>query len=391
VIDRPLLSRGRSPGLTILWMLLIVWTAGGATCHRRSPVNALNRPPELFQEMPTVDQLAAAVNRTDRIERLQSNAATVKVLSMPSLPRLSANLALERPKRFRMRAQLPVVLGSGMDLGSNDEVFWMRVPEADMVQTLYFARHEEYARQLQRNLLPVDPTWLIDALGLVRLDPLSVVEGPLERGDGTLELRTEVPMPDGIYRRTIVVDATGGFVTEQNLRAPNGRLLASAVASDHRYYADVEAVLPHQVQLQLMPPGGEELGLRIEVGHYAINQLLSEDPRLFQMPADGVPRVINLMQSPVGPPGASEMAGASPGMASTVPPPRYPAPTGNLPAAGPENLGASSVYGRSLQGRPFEGHASERTGGQAGAAESIPESRPYVGYVEETPGRLPYR
>ena len=113
------------------------------------------------------------------------------------MPRLSATLNLERERRFRLRASLPIVLGAGIDLGSNDELFWFEVPEG-ISKTLYYARHDQYRQQLHRAVLPVDPTWVMDALGLVQIDPNAVVAGPVKREDGKLEIRSSLNMPDGI-------------------------------------------------------------------------------------------------------------------------------------------------------------------------------------------------
>lgn len=321
------------PWLNMLLTLAVTWTAGGATCYRGKAVNDFTPPPEIFEGTPTREELAAAVNRTDRIEKLQSNSASIKVLSMPALPSLRANLALERPRRIRMRASLPVVMGSGMDLGSNEELFWMKIPEG-MGTSLYFARHDAYQQHLQRAILPVDPTWLVDALGMARIDIQQIEEGPIVRGDGKLELKLAQPMADGIYRRVMVIDGRQGVITELLLYGPDGRLLANATCDDFRYFEQTQCSLPHDVQLRLTPNGGEPLALKIEVGSYSVNQLLSDDPRLFAMPQDGNERPIDL--TTLGPP---PLAAASP--TPTVAPPRidmnnlppYPQSTAPQPAA----------------------------------------------------------
>ena len=142
---------------------------------------------------------------------------------MPNLPKLSATLALEREQRFRLRASLPIVLGAGLDMGSNDEVFWFEVPEG-MSKTLYYANHEKYRQQMHRAILPIDPSWLMDALGLIEIDPSTVVAGPVRRPDGKLEVRNSISMPDGVYQRVCFIESAAGYVTEQFLYAPGGQL-----------------------------------------------------------------------------------------------------------------------------------------------------------------------
>ncbi|WP_372725830.1 hypothetical protein, partial [Novipirellula sp.] len=219
------------------------------------------------------------------IQQLSTNTASVEVLSMPNIPKLSATLSLQRERRFRLRASLPIVLGAGMDMGSNDEVFWFEVPEGiGMSKTLYYAEHAKYRQQLQRAVLPVDPTWIMDALGLVQLDPATVVNGPVTREDGKLEIRSVIQMPDGLYQRVYLIEPSAGYVTNQFLYAPDNRLIAQSTATNHRYYAEHQCALPHQVELNLTPAMGQPLRMKITIGSYAVNQLLSGDPQLFTMP-----------------------------------------------------------------------------------------------------------
>ncbi len=196
----------------------------------------------------------------------------------------SATLNLEREKKFRLRASLPIILGAGMDLGSNDEVFWFEVPEG-ISKTLYYARHDQYRQQLNRAILPVDPTWFMDALGLVQIDPNAVVEGPVKRDDGKLQVRSTMMMPNGMYQRVCLIEPSGGYVTDQFLYAPSGTLVAESQASNHVYYEQQQCALPHRVELRLAPAVGPPLAMRIDVGSYTVNQLLSGDPQLFTMPA----------------------------------------------------------------------------------------------------------
>lgn len=242
-------------------------------------------PPPVLNETPSIEEVATAVNRTAGITQLSSNSATVDVLSMRNVPKLSATLALERHSRFRLRASLPIMLGSGLDMGSNDEEFWFEVPDGiGMQRTLYYAKHEKYRQQLERAILPIDPTWLMDALGLVQIDPNTVVAGPVVRPDGKLEVRNTIQMPDGIYQRVCFIEHPAGYVTEQFLYAPGGNLIAFSQASNHKFYEEQQCVLPHLVTVNLTPASGPPLSMKIDIGHYAVNQLLSGDPNLFVMP-----------------------------------------------------------------------------------------------------------
>lgn len=285
---RSAISFGTSWCLPLLG-LLCFFVCGGATCSRQPPAALFPPPPPVFQATPTLQDLVLTMNRTKSISQLSTNSASVEVLSMPDLPRLGATLNLQREKNFRLRASLPIIF-AGIDMGSNPESFWFEVPEG-VSKTLYYARHEQYQKQLSRAILPIDPTWMMDALGLVELDPTNVIAGPITRTDGRLEVRSTQTMPDGIYQKVLILDPKAGFVTDQFLYAPSGNLIARSHATKHAYYASYECSIPHEVEIHLMPAVGPPLSMKIEVGSYAVNQLLSGDPNLFVMPTSAPQRI----------------------------------------------------------------------------------------------------
>lgn len=271
---------------TLNWVsiLCLCFVCGGATCAPQGRQLSFPPPPPVqLGETPTLQDVLTVVNRTDAIRELSTNSASVNVLSTPALPKLSATVNLQRDKNFRMQASLPVVMGAGIDMGSNQELFWLEVPEG-ISRTLYYARHDRFREQLTRSVLPVDPTWLIDAMGLVHIDPASVVAGPVKRSDGMLEIRSTMLLPAGMYQRVYFIDPSAYFVTNQFLYDPRGTLVASSVASNHRYYEEQQCVLPHRVKFDLTPAIGEPISMQIDVTAYAINQLLSGSADLFQMP-----------------------------------------------------------------------------------------------------------
>ena len=268
--------------LTCIGILSLCFVSGGASCVRRDATLPFPPPPVVFQNTPSIEELATVVNRTDAIRELSTNSASVDVTTM-NVPKLRATLNVRRDRDFRMRASLPVVMGAGIDMGSNNEVFWFEVPEG-ISKKLYYARHDQYSQNLRRAILPVDPTWIIDALGLVHIDPATVVAGPVSRPDGKLEVRNTITTPGGMYQRVCFIEPSAGYVTNQFLYDPSGNEIATCVASKHEYHADVQCALPHTVQIKLAPAVGPPLGMKIEIGSYALNQLLSGDPHLFTMP-----------------------------------------------------------------------------------------------------------
>ena len=227
-MSRPLLHLAAVAGLLM--------TTTGATCNRGPvPSPYLPPPPVAMSTVPTLAEVAAAVNRTAAVSVLSTNSATLEVTSMPSLPKLKTTLHARRERDFRLRASVPLVLTGGIDIGSNADQFWFSVPEGmTMRKTTYFASHDQYAASPGRSILPVDPTWLIDAIGLTRIDPARIIAGPMRRSDGAIELHQQSPAGDGLH--VLYVDPTAGYVTDQFIYDAANRLIASSNASAAVYY-----------------------------------------------------------------------------------------------------------------------------------------------------------
>ncbi len=191
--------------LAVALILTALVSGTGATCARRPMVTNYTPPPVIFNRTPTTAELAEVINRTDQITKLQSNSTTIQVTSMAALPRLNANVAIERPRRIRIQAAVPLLPGSGLDLGSNDQFYWMRVPELSG-PTLYYAAHSNTLGTYRADLLSVEPVWLIDALGLARIDTAIPHTEPVVQANGLLEVRSAAIVGGSMGQRVLLID-----------------------------------------------------------------------------------------------------------------------------------------------------------------------------------------
>ena len=234
-------------------------------------------PPIAFSALPTPTEAVAAVNaNTNRVQSLQTQGATV---SIPGAPSIGADIAVERPHRLRMRAKTQL-LGPELDLGSNDELFWFwaaRMPGS----SVYFARHDQFATSRGRQMLAVEPAWLIEAIGLVEIDPASVIEGPYADGSDRVKLRTTLGSAGGQYTRLLILHNRYAWVLEQHVYDERNQLLASARNSGHEYHSVDGVSLPRRIEVEV-PQG--LLRLQLDVDRWAINQPLVEGAATFELP-----------------------------------------------------------------------------------------------------------
>jgi hypothetical protein len=276
-----------------LTLILLLVVSTGASCPRgRAIVN--DYAPVVLTPESTLEDVIRVVNANSaRIERLQSSGAT---LTAEGLPRLEADYAFERPHRFRLRAHT-LLTGPELDLGSNDDSYWIWIKQSD-APGIYWGRHDEFYQSAARELLPVPPSWLIEALGVVELDPTGQHEGPFRNRPSQLEIRSQVPSPGGTLTKVTVVDDARGWVVEQHVYDASRQLLASALAAGFQFDPVTGASLPRVVQVRLPSTG---MNFTLETQQHQINQLLGDPAQLWSVPQiSGVPLVDLNNPGPLG-------------------------------------------------------------------------------------------
>jgi hypothetical protein len=234
-------------------------------------------PPIAFTALPSPMEAVGAVNaNTQRVQTLQTQGATI---SIPGAPSIGAEITLERPKKLRLRAKTQLT-GPELDLGSNNELFWLwaaRMPEP----SVYYARHDQFATSQARQMLTIEPGWLIEALGLVEIDPASVLEGPHAEGNDRVKLRTTVASAGGQYTRLLMLHPRYAWVLEQHVYDERGQLIGSAFCSGHEYHTVDGVSLPKRITVQ-MPQGLPRL--QLDIDRWAINQPLVDAATAFELP-----------------------------------------------------------------------------------------------------------
>jgi len=231
------------------WRLLLaatIVTFSGCNWNRffRQPDRYV-QPPQAFQAAPTREELIAKINdNTSRVQTLQASGS----LSIPKLPSLTTEIAFERPQNLRFRAGTRL-LGPELDLGSNNQLFWFWANQ-DPSNALYYARHEQFAQSKAHQVIPVEPSWLKEAIGLIELNPGNPIEGPIHAGD-KVQLRVRQPTGAGEVTKVLVLDPKNGIVVEQQLYDPKGQLLGVAKASEHEFHQLDGVTLPHKIDIEI--------------------------------------------------------------------------------------------------------------------------------------------
>lgn len=281
------------------WLLLLItglFALSGASCPHF--LRQYSEPqPRLLPASPTLQQVIEVVNRNNsQIQSFSTNRAS---LSGSGFPTLRADIAFQRPNRFRLRAETGIT-GAELDLGSNEELFWFWM-RRNQPPGVYFCRHAEFANCQAKQMLPFEPTWLIEAMGVAELDPGLPHQGPYPMPNDRLQIRTIRETPEGPAMKVTIIDGSQGWILEQHLFDARRRLLASSVASQHRRDPLTNLVMPTVVQIQCP---AAQLNMRLDLGNVQINRLSGDPAALWSLPNYPNSPLVNLadprLQSPSG-------------------------------------------------------------------------------------------
>jgi hypothetical protein len=287
----------------MLCAVVVLIASSGAGCPQ--VLQQYTQPmPRALPPSPSLSQVIDVVN--DNSSRVQSLSAARATLTVPGFPTLNANLAFQRPRSFRLVAQK--FIGPELDLGSNDELLWFWLRRAQP-PALFYCRHEQFGTSAARQILPVHPEWLIEALGIVTFDKAGPIEGPFPVGSGRVEIRSKSITPTGQVSRVAIVDDSRGVVLEDHVYDAQGVRLASAVLSKHVHDPATGVKLPRHVEIQWP---GAQMTMSLDLGEVEINRLSASPQELFAKPTYSGYSEIDLARPnnlvPVAPPGGAPNA-----------------------------------------------------------------------------------
>jgi len=291
------------------WLAVLVVTSYCSGCQLFRPSPPRTPAPEVFQAAPQQTDLFELVNgRTERVRQVQAET-TVGLSGLPA--KLSGSLIVEQPNRLRLKVSPLGMESLGADIGSNDHHFWVWVKSGGVMtdSMLMYADHQEYARSEVATVMPLEPRWVTDSLGLVRFESGSQYHGPSLRKDGRLEVRSYQSTARGTQASILVFDPRTGLLRQKSLYDPSGNLVGYCDLNHYHYFAEEDVALPTEMKLHFRPGTTLESVATIHLSNLRLNGLYVDPETAWAMPnPQGVPRV-DLSVTPMTPPALGSVAG----------------------------------------------------------------------------------
>jgi hypothetical protein len=263
----------------ILTLLVCTCLTGCAIVDRFKRNNQSTPPqPWITTTPPTLEQIVAGVNRNSQsIRNFTTENASISMTG--GIIPLVAKISFERPKRLRIQGSVTSFGSQEFDFGSNDELFWLWLRRNEGV--MWFCRHDQFQVSPLRSTIPIDPEWLIEALGIVEFKPMDQHIGPTKLNDGNWEIISYIQTPSGQFVRRTVIDHKVGWVVQQELYNLQNELIAKAQATNLQFDRRTGIYNVKRVEVQCQGMSGKMI---IDLGSPTFNRLEPFASSVFTMP-----------------------------------------------------------------------------------------------------------
>ena len=243
--------------------------------------------PTVFRQTPSQQELMNLFDRRlQSVRQLESNVS----ISMTGMPtKIKGTLQVEYPSRMRLTAGVMGVSQLGIDVGTNESDFWIWIKAGLPGQppAFYFANQQAFKSSPIYQSLPLDPNWLINALGLIRLGPEEQHIGPRTTRNG-LEIFSVRQTPSGRLVNYRLIHPQTGLVIQQAVYNSKNQRLAYTDSVEYRTYqlpsGGGTISLPHLIRVHMTSPQGGDEMMEVRLSKFSIDSLYGNAAKMWAMP-----------------------------------------------------------------------------------------------------------
>lgn len=236
--------------------------------------------PKVVGENPTTSELLEAINdNSSKIKSIYATNASIGVQNQPGWA--NCRLLYERPSKFRLVGTTGL-LGRVVDCGCDGEKFWYWNSMQDS-DSLYSCKIEEYSQTPLAEVIPVDPTWFPEALGIVEIKEEDLADEPKKQSDGSILLTVNCKRQEGVYKKRIYVESGTAAITRQDVQNPQGETFISVLVTEPQLIESAGVVMPKKASIRCLRTGDV---LLIDLGTPVLNDSSKIESTVFQLPTD---------------------------------------------------------------------------------------------------------
>jgi hypothetical protein len=305
---------------TVIILLLLAPTGCNtfSKLFRRNPKATPLIP--MSDQTPTLEQLTSAINRNSQTIRCFSTENASLLVPGVLIP-LHSRISFERNKRLRIQSFATTLGGQELDFGSNETLFWLWARRLE--KEMYYCEHSKFPLCPVKQLVPIEPDWVIEALGVAEFSPNEQHEGPIKLDDGNLAIITRRQSASGLFIKRTILDGKTAWILRQEMYNPQNQLIALAVSSDHCYDKGSGIHYARKTEVQCQ---GTEGKLVIDLGTPVFNNSVPFNSATFTMPSFDGYKAVDICGQEFLQNRGIVMPAAQPGEPATVFPAPQPVP-----------------------------------------------------------------
>ena len=227
----------------------------------RNPRDQLTTVRPKFSDDPQLEEVVDHLNRN--VEKLSSWRAHSVQIRANNLP-LHGTLAVE--KGGHLRLQVNTVVSHEVDMGSNEDVFWIWAKR--MEPSYVYCRHDQIDSARQTLGVPFEPEWLMQALGVAPIDPRGLTMQIDSTNHRARLIQPIVTAHGHTMQKVMMVDLVNGVIVEHSVLDGRGHKVAQARLEDFRVDRQSGAVLARHISLDWPQ---NKMSLVMNLGHVDVN------------------------------------------------------------------------------------------------------------------------
>lgn len=202
--------------------------------------------PQVISASPTLEEIVGAVNNnSSKVNSLVAEDGSLGISSSPWTAK--CRMAYRRDSNLRIVGNLNMV-GPVVDFGSDGNIFWFWFKNQEPNQISY-CKLSEYADSSMRDQIPVDPNWFPEALGVLKIDPAEVIEGPVVNRDNTIKLVLKRRRPEGDYLVYLYLESKTAAIRRIDVHSPVTNELLTVESDDSQFDQENNVVLPRKITI----------------------------------------------------------------------------------------------------------------------------------------------